>query len=355
MLQPRVLTIVYLLIVIAHLCSCVHQATYNKYTLEEEKICHILNKKHTHSMRNGTAVIVTSHNMLERWIVRGDRNCIFVFKPAKNEGLLAVIHKMFFRRNGSDNCLDYVQFKRSDGHSTKKICGEIDRSKSTDSPVSDQDDVIRDLSDNLYDSFAEFESVSKPVPWFPLIRSSELETEIVISKERVPSGQSLDLSIIYTPYRSCINADRDYKHVGNSICIRKEYVCDRIYNCPTGLCFDEDDCTYTTTDQYPKDDTATKVTIGAVTTMILCFIVFVMCLWICKKSRKLCWSSDCAGPNACSRPDSLSQDADGGSGSNRAVPTAPMLEVVVTSPVADKDLPPSYDSLFPEQSNPARS
>jgi len=108
-------------------------------------------------------------------------------------------------------------------------------------------------------------------------------------------------------------------------------------------------------EQLPKDDTATKVTVGAVTTMILCFIIFVMCLWICKKSQKLCWSSDCAGPNACSRPNSLPQDTDGGVGSNRAVPTAPMLEVAMSSPVADKDLPPSYDSLFPEQENPATS
>lgn len=143
-----------------------------------------------------------------------------------------------------------------------------------------------------------------------------------------------------------------YKPVGYNNCIRKEYLCDKIYNCPFGVCSDEVNCAVN--DRYPKDDTATKVTVGAVTTMILCFIIFVMCLWICKKSQKLCWSTDCAGPNICSRPVSL-PDADGGQGSNRAVPTAPMLEVAVSSPVADKDLPPSYDSLFPEQSNPARS
>lgn len=136
-----------------------------------------------------------------------------------------------------------------------------------------------------------------------------------------------------------------YVLVGHNNCIRKEYICDKIHNCPIGLCSDEVNCV---DGQYSKDDTATKVTVGAVTTMILCFIIFIMCLWICKKSQKLCWSSDCAGPNVCS------PDADGGQGSNRAVSTAPMLEVAVSSP-ADKDLPPSYDSLFPERSNPARS
>jgi len=46
--------------------------------------------------------------MLDHWVVKGDRTCTFVFKVAKNEGVLAVIHKMFFRYNGSQ-CLDYVQ------------------------------------------------------------------------------------------------------------------------------------------------------------------------------------------------------------------------------------------------------
>lgn len=118
------------------------------------------------------------------------------------------------------------------------------------------------------------------------------------------------------------------------------------------VCDDEVNCTIHT-DVLSREDTTTEVTVGAVTTVILCFIIFVMCLWICKRSQKLCWSSDCAGPNICSRPGSLPPDADGPA--SRAVPTAPMLEVAVPSPVADKDLPPSYDSLFPEQSNPARS
>lgn len=155
-------------------------------------------------------------------------------------------------------------------------------------------------------------------------------------------------------FAGCKKLDPEqFKSVGHNVCIRKEYLCDMIYNCPLGICSDEVNCSYIITDRFPRDDTATKVTVGAVTTMILCFIIFVMCLWICKKSGKLCWSSDCAGPNMCSRPASL-PDTDGGLGSNRTVPTAPMLEVAVSSPVVNKDLPPSYDSLFPEQSNPAR-
>ncbi|XP_077257019.1 uncharacterized protein LOC143894539 [Temnothorax americanus] len=349
--------VVYLLIVIAHLCSCARYANYNEYRLESDRICHILNKKHTLDMLNGAAAIVTPHHMFDRWLVNADRHCRFVFRTGKSEGLFAVVQKMAFRRDG-DHCVDYVRFKRSDGHYTKQICGDIDRSQTMYLPVPEPEndsDYTNDSRSYNYDMYAEYDPVRHFVatwkPWST--ETATIETEIYISKEKVPDGQSLDLIIAYTPYKSCNQADsQEYKPVGRNNCIRKEYLCDKIYNCPLGICSDEANCVVN--DRYPKDDTATKVTVGAVTTMILCFIIFVMCLWICKKSQKLCWSSDCAGPNACSRPVSL-PDADGGQGSNRAVPTAPMLEVAVSSPVADKDLPPSYDSLFPEQSNPARS
>ncbi|XP_070172189.1 uncharacterized protein [Polyergus mexicanus] len=363
MVQPRASSsVVYLLIAIAHLSTCTRHVNYNEYSLENEKFCHLLNKKHSHDLRNGTAAIVASHHMFDRWVVKHNLTCTFTFKTARGEGLFAVIHKMSFRRNG-DQCLDYVQFKRTDGHYTDKFCGEIDRQTMYQTiyfPVPESEDnsyniYMGDTVLQSHDKYAEFDSIKKWKP-FTIMEpvNIEFETEIFISKERLLDKEYLDLSIVYTPYRSCKKIDLErYKPVGHNICIRKEYLCDMTYNCPLGICSDEFNCSHIITDRFPRDDTATKVTVGAVTTMILCFIIFIMCLWICKKSRKLCWSSDCAGPNMCSRPDSL-PDADGGLGSNRAVPTAPMLEVAVSSPVANKDLPPSYDSLFPEQSNPAR-
>ncbi|KAL6434479.1 hypothetical protein ACFW04_006105 [Cataglyphis niger] len=356
MMQPRASSsVVCLLIAIAHLSTCTRYNNYNEYSLESEKFCHPLNKKHTHDLRNGTAAIVTSHHIFDRWIVKGDLKCTFTFKTARNEGLFAVIHKMSFRRIG-DQCLDYVRFKRSDGHYTNEFCGKIDR-QSMYFPLLESEDNSHNMDDTLlqsHDKYAEFDAIKKSKTFSiePVI--TEFETEIFISKERLLDEEYLDLNIVYTPCRSCKKVDPErYKPVGYNVCIRKEYLCDMIYNCPLGICSDEFNCSHTITDRFPRDDTATKVTVGAVTTMILCFIIFIMCLWICKKSRKLCWSSDCAGPNMCSRPNSL-PDADVGLGSNRAVPTAPMLEVAVSSPVVNKDLPPSYDSLFPEQSNPAR-
>ncbi|XP_025154116.1 uncharacterized protein LOC105184658 isoform X2 [Harpegnathos saltator] len=330
---------VYLLILlssmVAHLCWCVRYNNYYEYGLENEKICHSMNRGHTHDIRNVTAVIVGSKHLFDRWIVNYDRHCKFTFKTAKEEGLIAIIHNMFFRLNGT-NCLDYVRFKRSDGFQTGKFCGTVN----LNSPYYSTSSTSAHGHSN-----SEFEQIFN--------HAGKLETEIFISKESVPKGQSLDLKIIYTPFRKCSTVnEHQFTSVGLNTCIRKEYICDGIHNCVKSICDDERDCP-PDTDVLSREDTTTEVTVGAVTTVILCFIIFVMCLWICKRSQKLCWSSDCAGPNVCSRPGSLPPDVEGPA--NRAVPTAPMLEVAVSSPVADKDLPPSYDSLFPEQSNPARS
>jgi len=81
--------------------------------LENEKICSLIDKQHTHYLRNATAAIVTSHHMFDRWWnVNTDRKCQYTFKTTNGDGLFVVIHKMFFRRNGTQ-CLDYVRV--SDG------------------------------------------------------------------------------------------------------------------------------------------------------------------------------------------------------------------------------------------------
>lgn len=55
--------------------------------------------------------------------------------------------------------------------------------------------------------FSEYDIESKSI----IRQPTELETEIVISKEKVPSGQYLNLSIIYTPYRS-----KFHQHTSNT-------------------------------------------------------------------------------------------------------------------------------------------
>ncbi|KAK9300340.1 hypothetical protein QLX08_006889 [Tetragonisca angustula] len=126
--------------------------------------------------------------------------------------------------------------------------------------------------------------------------NAELETEIFISKEKLEEGEFLALRIAYTSFGNCSDVDsKRYKSIGHNTCMLNEYFCDEVYNCVPGICFDED---------------------------------------------------------VCSRPGTLPRETEGSV--NPPVPSAPMLEVAVPSSVADKDLPPSYDSLFPEQNNPVR-
>jgi hypothetical protein len=138
------------------------------------------------------------------------------------------------------------------------------------------------------------------------------------------------------------------------MCINNKFICDGFINCASSICFDESNCT-NIVNQIVSDGTGTKVTISAVTTMFLCFIIFILCLWICRKYKKLCWSSDCAGPSHTlnSRTSGLPIERDRHSDPNSPyvpyVSTSSMLEVAIPLSVHDKDLPPSYDSLFPPQ------
>jgi len=54
--------------------------------------------------------------------------------------------------------------------------------------------------------YAEYDPIKDPKRWKPWLvnRLAAIETEIFISKERLPDGQSLDLIIVYTPYKSML-------------------------------------------------------------------------------------------------------------------------------------------------------
>ncbi|XP_076293757.1 uncharacterized protein LOC143215484 [Lasioglossum baleicum] len=319
---------------------------YNIYGLESEKVCHMLGIKSTIET-NDAAAMVLPKQMFEHWEVLQNVHCKFVIKAAKGDGLFGVIQKMSFRKNGTQ-CLDYVQFKRKDNHRTEKFCGTLDRSRTKYYPVPEPEhSEYSSVPVAAARTFAEYDPSGRK-------SGGELETEIFISKNKLENDEFLALSIVYTPYKSCNNTDpAKYTPILLNTCLQKDFFCDGIYNCAPDICSDEEKCP-TNANEFISTGTGTKVTVGAVTTMILCFIIFVMGLWICKRSQKLCWSLDCSDPTVCSsRPGPLPHETEGTV--NPPVPTAPMLEVAVSSTVADKDLPPSYDSLFPEPSNPVRS
>ncbi|XP_012282885.1 uncharacterized protein LOC105701049 [Orussus abietinus] len=332
MAEIRVYKLVYLLHLSCALIDVTFSGGYENYSLDSEKICHPYNKETIHV--TDLALLVRPHHIFDTWNVINDKTCKFAIHTKKNIGLFAVIQKMSFRRNGT-KCLDYVEFK---SHNATRYCGQLDRRKMRYYPVPEENiDSNEHISAGTY---AEFDT------------KSQLETRIFISKKRLLPNETLDLVIVYTPYKDCRKVDPDeYRSINANFCIRSEYFCDGYQNCVTNTCIDEN-C------QVPEsvsNNTGTKVTVGTVSAIFLTFITFAICLWICRRHKKFCWSSDCAGPSVHTADYIATSHGESAGTDNVPVSTAPMLEVIVPAPVQDKDLPPSYDSLFPEQSTPTNT
>lgn len=117
-----------------------------------------------------------------------------------------------------------------------------------------------------------------------------------------------------------------------------------------------------------------KVIIGSVTLLLVIFILFICFIWLCRKYKKLCWAEEFANPAS---PNSnvsilievvlivlstllfLSQtrtmELNEPSSRNTTVLSSGSTRGNVSSTLAagsseeDKDLPPSYESLFPDR------
>ncbi|XP_015120358.1 uncharacterized protein LOC107043379 [Diachasma alloeum] len=311
---------------------------YAEKTLAEEEICHPIGGVAKNALRLprvvNSGLIITPSHVFDSWTHRtNDLRCRFTIKAPKGEHLFAVIQTISFRRNES-GCIDYVRFKRKDKNSTDKFCGNFDRRRLR-SALEYSEDYSGFTSKNASYSFGEFDP------------QGEIETTIFVSKETLAESEHLNLTVVYTPYKDCEKTDwAQYRTTRYDVCIWRDYFCDGYTNCFAGICVDEDPCP----DEITSNGTGTTVTIGAVTVILLSFVIFLMGLWICRGQKKLCWSPDCAGP---STQDRAPADRDSGESHHEAVGVAPMLEIAVLPSPLDKDLPPSYDSLFPDQANRA--
>ncbi|PSN50198.1 hypothetical protein C0J52_23704 [Blattella germanica] len=151
---------------------------------------------------------------------------------------------------------------------------------------------------------------------------------------------------------NCSHGRKNYSPCGpyaGNICIWDELFGDNIVNCPRD-CYDESSCFKSDGDVVSSSNVGTKVTVGAITTIILAFILFVTCLWIMRRHRKLCWSNDCSGPRPTPPPTRVEMHPHLHEEDLRSVPTpsAPIAQERASVTISeDKDLPPSYESLFP--------
>lgn len=131
-------------------------------------------------------------------------------------------------------------------------------------------------------------------------------------------GSSVSITHLYFP--GCNNL-QNTDFCGSDFlqkCISHEYFGDGIVNCPFSTCTDETDCSSVYRNLMNIDplapclegdlsgcdiatqhgtSTNTKVTAGAVASLLLSFVIFVVCVWLCKKYGKLCFSDDCTNPS----------------------------------------------------------
>ncbi|KAL1132165.1 hypothetical protein AAG570_010122 [Ranatra chinensis] len=128
----------------------------------------------------------------------------------------------------------------------------------------------------------------------------------------------------------CKDTRGAYRYCGGGACIYKEYFEDRVFNCPYKDCLDENGCSVSVTMDGMDSgfELNTRVTVTATTSIFLSFFLFLGCIWLCRYFDMLCWSAGPAPP------------------SSEASPSAP----TTPSPDShDKDLPPAYETLFPDR------
>lgn len=92
-----------------------------------------------------------------------------------------------------------------------------------------------------------------------------------------------------------------------------------------------------------KESIGNKVLIASVSSLLLIFGIFVCCLWVCRLHKILCWAEDFSNSSTSQNPpvSPSIEMCETNMQPSQPAPTAP------TNYEADKDLPPSYDSLFP--------
>lgn len=87
-------------------------------------------------------------------------------------------------------------------------------------------------------------------------------------------------------------------------------------------------------DRLPAD-LGMKVTLTAVTSIFCSFFLFISCVWCCRYFELLCWSAN----TLLGRPSPV----------ELSPMTAPSSTSPSAPPAGSKDLPPAYETLFPDR------
>lgn len=245
----------------------------------------------------------------------------------RNSGIYASIRKLKLRKNDVGQCYDHITLRYSTKDETNKICGMFDASP---------------------------ENIDK-MPFFAdengeIIFKIKLDKYIPIKSIQ----EKLQLSIILTAYENCEKAEYHQIMCAPGHCISKLLENDGIVNCPPKFCLDEETCF--TKPIAEEQLNHSNIALSALTSLIFTLFAVGLCLWVCWKY------TSCKNMNT-----SMTSANSGNNGRNRnnaqrasepefqTIELPPVFDRTANSidtsspqppPIDDKDLPPSYESLF---------
>ncbi|XP_049295297.1 uncharacterized protein LOC125770099 [Anopheles funestus] len=248
--------------------------------------------------------------------------CKFTIQPIVGYGVYLTIRKMNMRRDAKGNCIDVVSVKQSNDHKTR-FCYT-------------PKDVPRSFSDATY---------------------LKITIKLDHSATLPDVDDSLHIQMVATQKRMCTgNKNKELQcepYVPNS-CIHRSFVNDGTINCPN--CHDEPSCEQEPMEIFVVNNIKEKIVLTGFVSLLTTAFIFGACFLCLYKSRQ--WVPTCSSSNSISNGsrDNVpctrrSRSHRGGRGnvvagvhsvelrgsSNDLRPTAP----------EEKDLPPSYDALFP--------
>ncbi|XP_023301594.2 uncharacterized protein LOC111683725 [Lucilia cuprina] len=250
-------------------------------------------------------------------------------------GIYTVITRLKFRHDPVKNkCLDYIQFRNGNRSPSEPICNDI----SIDGPAGRL----------IFDQ-----------------RNRDVSVLIHIDKKRMIT-EPLELRMVLTAHSECkYTGDFLCEPTNPYTCISRYFVRDNVTNCMYP-CRDEVSCFHDAITLEEID--TTNVAISAITSLIFTMLGVGFCIWICWKYWNCITVQQHAHEaSAVTNRQRRQRSQQHRSSGQRDVPvielpTAPTFNTVTAAPVLSlemnhqqtgeetpKDLPPSYESLFPDR------
>uniref|UniRef100_A0A182P8V3 CUB domain-containing protein n=1 Tax=Anopheles epiroticus TaxID=199890 RepID=A0A182P8V3_9DIPT len=247
--------------------------------------------------------------------------CKFTLQARTGHGIFLVVRKMHMRQDPKGNCLDTVSVRQSNNKKTK-FCYT-------------PKDVPRSFSDSSFLKISIKLDHSMPLP----SPEDTLYIQLVATQKRDCTGSKDELQ--------CGSAERQS-------CIHKSFANDGTINCPN--CIDEPSCEQEPVEILSVSSNKEKVVLTAFVSLILTalgFCALFLCLYKSKQWMLMC---NCG---AGSDRERVNRTGRGhlqrhGRGEGNVVAGVHSIELrgsasdlAPTAPLEEKDLPPSYDALFP--------